>query len=35
MPQSAVWAGVPAIKGRTEFTRMMLLTICLVGLQYV
>ena len=35
MPQAASWVGTPSIKGRTESTRMALLTLSLVGLQYV
>ncbi|KAJ5624207.1 hypothetical protein N7510_000516 [Penicillium lagena] len=34
MPQSARWAGSPSIKGRSESTRMALLTFSLVGLQF-
>ncbi|CAL5866186.1 uncharacterized protein PFLUO_LOCUS393 [Penicillium psychrofluorescens] len=34
MPQSARWAGTPSIKGRSESTRMALLTFSLVGLQF-
>ncbi|KAJ5306260.1 hypothetical protein N7508_005275 [Penicillium antarcticum] len=33
MPQTARWAGTPSIKGRSEATRMALLTFSLVGLQ--
>jgi len=33
MPQNAVWAGVPSIKGSTESSRMILLTFSLIGLQ--
>jgi solute carrier family 45 protein 1/2/4 len=35
MPQAARWAGTPSIKGRSESTRMALLTFSLVGLQCV
>ena len=35
MPQTARWAGTPSIKGRSESTRMALLTFSLVGLQCV
>lgn len=31
----ASWAGQPAIKGSTESMRMALLTLSLIGLQYV
>ncbi|KAJ5884912.1 hypothetical protein N7495_009422 [Penicillium taxi] len=34
MPQAARWAGTPSIKGRSEATRMALLTFSLVGLQF-
>ncbi|KAJ5549262.1 hypothetical protein N7513_006496 [Penicillium frequentans] len=34
MPQAARWAGTPFIKGKSESTRMMLLTFSLVGLQF-
>ncbi|KAJ5820177.1 hypothetical protein N7474_005768 [Penicillium riverlandense] len=34
MPQTARWAGTPSIKGRSESTRMALLTFSLVGLQF-
>ncbi|KAJ5917786.1 hypothetical protein N7454_010161 [Penicillium verhagenii] len=34
MPQAARWAGTPSIKGKSESTRMMLLTFSLVGLQF-
>ncbi|KAJ6162424.1 hypothetical protein N7485_010654 [Penicillium canescens] len=34
MPQTARWAGTPSIKGRSEATRMALLTFSLVGLQF-
>ncbi|KAJ5114971.1 hypothetical protein NUU61_000730 [Penicillium alfredii] len=34
MPQAARWAGTPSIKGRSESTRMALLTFSLVGLQF-
>ncbi|KAJ5197911.1 uncharacterized protein N7498_007028 [Penicillium cinerascens] len=34
MPQAARWAGSPSIKGRSESTRMALLTFSLVGLQF-
>lgn len=34
MPQAASWVGTPSIKGRTESTRMALLTLSLVGLQF-
>ena len=34
MPQTARWAGSPSIKGRSESTRMALLTFSLVGLQF-
>lgn len=33
--RAASWTGTPAIKGRTESTRMALLTFSLIGLQYV
>ncbi|KAJ5692559.1 hypothetical protein N7462_001982 [Penicillium macrosclerotiorum] len=33
MPQTARWAGTPSIKGKSESTRMALLTFSLVGLQ--
>ncbi|KAJ9263182.1 hypothetical protein DTO195F2_3160 [Paecilomyces variotii] len=34
MPQAASWVGTPSIKGRTEATRMALLTFSLLGLQF-
>ncbi|KAI1617716.1 major facilitator superfamily domain-containing protein [Exophiala viscosa] len=34
MPGSASWSGNPSIKGSTESMRMVLLTFCLIGLQF-
>ncbi|PGH03299.1 solute carrier family 45, member 1/2/4 [Blastomyces parvus] len=34
MRQAASWVGTPSIKGRTEATRMALLTFSLIGLQF-
>ncbi|RAL02916.1 putative sucrose transporter [Aspergillus ibericus CBS 121593] len=34
MPQAARWVGSPAIKGRREWVRMVLLTFSLLGLQF-
>ena len=35
MRRGASWMGTPSIKGRTESTRMALLTFSLTGLSYV